>query len=80
LKSPLLLNYNGFLSALSFEKTLSLKCYVKAIVNPSKIMVQKTMGAIRVRIKLKNAINRILVKRGSLAPRHLREVDAKISN
>jgi len=40
-------------------------------------MVQKTMGAIRVRVKLTNAIDRILVKRGSLAPHHLREVEVE---
>lgn len=40
-------------------------------------MVQKTMGAIRVRVKLTNAIDRILVKRGSLAPHHLRQIEVE---
>ncbi|MGV0023652.1 retroviral-like aspartic protease family protein [Phormidesmis priestleyi] len=40
-------------------------------------MAQTIMGAIRVRVKLTNAIDRILVRRGSLAPRHLREVEVE---
>ena len=34
------------------------------------------MGAIRVTVKLTNAIDEALVSRGSLAPRHLRTVEA----
>lgn len=41
-------------------------------MNPQAIQ----MGAIRVPVKLTNAIDEALVSRGSLAPRHLRMVEA----
>ncbi|MDX2243300.1 MAG: hypothetical protein NW224_21680 [Leptolyngbyaceae cyanobacterium bins.302] len=37
---------------------------------------EATMGAIRVSVKLTNEIDEALVSRGSLAPRHLRTVEA----